>query len=113
MTPIDQAEHIAQSQFVWSILFIIFFFIIIRYLIKTSDIREKKLIEFYESEKKESRAREKIYHTNLEKLANALGDITNSVGAIQMEMIRMNSRMNFIENGKYNTKKEKENYKHE
>lgn len=35
--PIEEAEKIAQSQVAWAILFILLFFIIIRYLIKTSD----------------------------------------------------------------------------
>ena len=46
--PIEQAERIAQSQVAWAILFILLFGFVIHYLIKTSDKREAKLMEFYE-----------------------------------------------------------------
>ena len=46
--PIEEAEKIAQSQVAWAILFILLFFIIIRYLIKTSDKREKKIMDLHE-----------------------------------------------------------------
>ncbi|CXF55721.1 Uncharacterised protein [Streptococcus pneumoniae] len=56
--PIEEAEKIAQSQVAWAILFILLFFIIIRYLIKTSDKREKKIMDLHEQSKADSNRRE-------------------------------------------------------
>ena len=41
--PIEEAEKIAQSQVAWAILFILLFFIIIRYLIKTRTSERRRL----------------------------------------------------------------------
>ena len=46
--PIEQAERIAQSQVAWAILFILLFGFVIRYLIKTSDKREDRLLNHLE-----------------------------------------------------------------
>ena len=66
--PIEQAERIAQSQAVWAILFILFFGFVVRYLIKTSDKREVKLMDFQEQSKEESNKREdrQLYSTDVE-----------------------------------------------
>ena len=84
--PIEEAEKIAQSQVAWAILFILLFFIIIRYLIKTSD-------------KADSNRREERLMTHLEKTTTELTTITHTVGDIQKEMVRMNDRMEEIEKG--------------
>ena len=66
--PIEQAERIAQSQAVWAILFILLFGFVVRYLIKTSDKREVKLMDFQEQSKEESNKREdrQLYSTDVE-----------------------------------------------
>ncbi|WP_269089498.1 BhlA/UviB family holin-like peptide, partial [Streptococcus suis] len=53
--PIEHAERIAQSQVAWAILFIILFFIVVSYLVKTSNKREAKLMEFYDQSKADSK----------------------------------------------------------
>ena len=97
--PIVEAERIAQSQVAWAILFIMLFLFIIRYLIKTSDKREKKLMDFHEQSKIDSNIREERLMTHLEKTTTELTTITHAVGDIQKEMVRMNDRMEEIEKG--------------
>ncbi|HGQ9783419.1 TPA: hypothetical protein ACL25Z_000872 [Streptococcus pneumoniae] len=97
--PIVEAERIAQSQVAWAILFIMLFLFIIRYLIKTSDKREKKLMDFHEQSKIDSNIREERLMTHLEKTTTELTTITHAVGDIQKEMVRMNDRMDEIEKG--------------
>ena len=97
--PIEEAEKIAQSQVAWAILFILLFFIIIRYLIKTSDKREKKIMDLHEQSKADSNRREERLMTHLEKTTTELTTITHTVGDIQKEMGRMNDRMDEIEKG--------------
>ncbi|HGR4598952.1 hypothetical protein [Streptococcus pneumoniae] len=97
--PIVEAERIAQSQVAWAILFIMLFLFIIRYLIKTSDKREKKLMDFHEQSKIDSNRREERLMTHLEKTTTELTTITHAVGDIQKEMVRMNDRMDEIEKG--------------
>ena len=97
--PIVEAERIAQSQVAWAILFIMLFLFIIRYLIKTSDKREKKLMDFHEQSKIDSNRREERLMTHLEKTTTELTTITHAVGDIQKEMVRMNDRMEEIEKG--------------
>lgn len=97
--PIEHAERIAQSQVTWAILFILLFGIVIRYLIKTSDKRETKLMEFHENSKADSNKREERLMTHLEKTTEELSTITHTVGDIQKEMVRMNNRMDEIEKG--------------
>ena len=63
--PIEEAEKIAHSQFVWAILFIVFFFLIIGYLIKTSDKRERKIMDLHEQSKADSNRREECLMTHL------------------------------------------------
>ncbi len=96
---IEEAEKIAQSQVAWAILFILLFFIIIRYLIKTSDKREKKIMDLHEQSKADSNRREERLMTHLEKTTTELTTITHTVGDIQKEMVRMNDRMDEIEKG--------------
>ena len=97
--PIEEAERIAQSEVAWAILFILLFFIIIRYLIKTSDKREKKIMDLHEQSKIDSNRREDRLMTHLEKTTTELTTITHTVGDIQKEMVRMNDRMDEIEKG--------------
>lgn len=97
--PIEQAEKIAQSQAAWAILFIFLFSVVIRYLIKTSDKREKKLMDFHEQSKIDSNKREERLMVHLEKTTTELTTITHTVGDIQKEMVRMNDRMDEIEKG--------------
>lgn len=97
--PIEQAEKIATSQVVFAVLFILLFFIVISYLVKTSDKREKKLMDFHEQSKVDSTKREDRLMTHLEKTTAELGTITHTVGDIQKEMVRMNDRMDRIEGG--------------
>lgn len=97
--PIVEAERIAQSQVAWAILFIMLFLFIIRYLIKTSDKREKKLMDFHEQSKIDSNRREERLMTHLEKTTTELTTITHAVGDIQKEMVRMSDRMDEIEKG--------------
>ena len=97
--PIVEAERIAQSQVAWAILFIMLFLFIIRYLIKTSDKREKKLMDFHEQSKMDSNRREERLMTHLEKTTTELTTITHAVGDIQKEMVRMSDRMDEIEKG--------------
>lgn len=97
---IDDAERIATSQVVWAILFIMLFGAVILYVIRTSEKREAKLMEFHEQSKGESNAREERLLNHLEKTTNQLGEISNTIGDIQSEMVRMNSRMESIEGRK-------------
>lgn len=97
--PIEQAEKIVQSQAAWAILFIFLFSVVIRYLIKTSDKREKKLMDFHEQSKIDSNKREERLMVHLEKTTTELTTITHTVGDIQKEMVRMNDRMDEIEKG--------------
>ena len=104
--PIEEAEKIAHSQFAWAILFILFFFLIVGYLIKTSDKREKKIMDLHEQSKDDSNRREERLMTHLEKtteklsaITHEIGGITHEIGGIQKEMVRMNDRMEEIEKG--------------
>ena len=96
---IEQAEKISQSQAAWAVLFILLFGIVMRYLINTSEQREKKLMDFHEQSKNESRKREDRLMTHLEKTTIELSTITHTVSDIQKEMTRMNNRMDEIEKG--------------
>lgn len=94
---VDQAERIATSQAVWAILFIILFGLVIGYLMKMSEHREKKLLEFYDKSKNESNIREERLLNHLEETTNKLGDISSIVENVQGEMVRMNARLENIE----------------
>ena len=97
---VEQAERIATSQAVWAILFIILFGFVVGYLIRTSEKREKKLMDFHEQSKAESNVREERLLNHLEKTTNQLGEIANTVGDIQSEMVRISDRMESIEKRK-------------
>ena len=97
--PIEHAERIAQSQAAWAILFILLFGIVIRYLIKTSDKRETKLMEFHEQVKEESNKREDRLMNHLEKTTAELGAITREIGGLKEEVSVMNNRIEVIEKG--------------
>lgn len=94
---IVEAEKIAQSQFAWAILFIMLFLFVIRYLIRTSDKREKKIMDLYEQSKVNSNKREDRLMNHLERTTEKLSAITHEIGGIQKEMVRMNDRMDEIE----------------
>ena len=49
--PFEEAQRIAESQFTWEILFIILFVVVVGFLVRTSDKREKKLMDFHEQSK--------------------------------------------------------------
>ncbi len=98
--PIEQAERIAQSQFVWAILFILLFGIVVGYLVRTSDKREKKLMEFHEQSKHDSNQREDRLMNHLDQTTVELRAISHTVGDVQKELVRMNDRMDEIEKGK-------------
>lgn len=97
--PFEEAQRIAESQFTWEILFILLFIIVVGFLVRTSDKREKKLMDFHEQSKTDSNKREDRLMTHLEKTTSELGVISNTVGDIQKELVRMNSRMDEIEKG--------------
>lgn len=97
--PFEEAQRIAESQFTWEILFILLFIIVVGFLVRTSDKREKKLMDFHEQSKTDSNKREDRLMTHLEKTTSELGVISNTVGDIQKEMVRMNNRMDEIEKG--------------
>lgn len=97
--PFEEAQRIAESQFTWEILFILLFIIVVGFLVRTSDKREKKLMDFHEQSKADSNKREDRLMTHLEKTTSELGVISNTVGDIQKEMVRMNNRMDEIEKG--------------
>lgn len=97
--PFEEAQRIAESQFTWEILFIFLFIIVVGFLVRTSDKREKKLMDFHEQSKTDSNKREDRLMTHLEKTTSELGVISNTVGDIQKEMVRMNNRMDEIEKG--------------
>ncbi|MGT2623928.1 hypothetical protein [Streptococcus thoraltensis] len=97
--PIEQAERIATSQVAWAVLFILLFLVVIGYLIRTSDKREKKLMDFHEESKIESKQREERLMNHLDKTTVELSTITTTVGDIQKEMVRMSDRMDHIEKG--------------
>ena len=77
--PFEEAQRIAESQFTWEILFIILFIIVVGFLVRTSDKREERLMD------------------HLDKTTTELGVISNTVGEIQKEMVRMNNRMDDLE----------------
>lgn len=97
--PFEEAQRIAESQFTWEILFILLFIVVVGFLVRTSDKREKKLMDFHEQSKTDSNKREDRLMTHLEKTTSELGVISNTVGDIQKEMVRMNNRMDEIEKG--------------
>ena len=97
--PFEEAQRIAESQFTWEILFILLFMIVVGFLVRTSDKREKKLMDFHEQSKADSNKREDRLMTHLEKTTTELSTITHTVGDIQKEMVRMNNRMDEIEKG--------------
>ena len=97
--PIEQAERIANSQVAWAVLFILLFLIVVSYLVKTSDKREQKLMDFHEQSKADSNRREERLMSHLEKTTIELSTITHTVSDIQKEMVRMNNRMDEIEKG--------------
>lgn len=97
--PFDEAQRIAESQFTWEILFILLFIIVVGFLVRTSDKREKKLMDFQEQSKTDSNKREDRLMTHLEKTTSELGVISNTVGDIQKEVVRMNNRMDEITKG--------------
>lgn len=97
--PVEQAERIATSQAAWAILFVLLFIIVIGYLVRTSDKREKKLMDFHEQSKADSNKREDRLMTHLEKTTTELSTITHTVSDVQKEMSRMNDRLDQIEKG--------------
>lgn len=97
--PFDEAQRIAESQFTWEILFILLFIIVVGFLVRTSDKREKKLMDFQEQSKTDSNKREDRLMTHLEKTTSELGVISNTVGDIQKEVVIMNNRMDEITKG--------------
>lgn len=100
MSGIEHAERIANSQVAWAILFIILFWIVVGYLVRTADKREKKLTDFFDQSRAEANQREDRLMTHLEKTTEELSIITHTVGDIQKEMVRMNDRMDEIEKGR-------------
>lgn len=97
--PFEEARRIAESQFTWEILFILLFVVSVGYLIRTSDKREKKLMDFHEQSKADSNKREERLMNHLEKTTEELSTITHTVGDIQKEMVRMNNRIDEFEKG--------------
>ena len=94
---VEQAERIAQSQFVWAILFIQLFMIVVGYLVRTSDKREKKLMDFHDQSKSESNKREEWLKGHLDKNTEQLQDISQTIGVVQKEMSYMSDRIGRLE----------------
>ncbi|HEN7225627.1 TPA: hypothetical protein U7J50_001534 [Streptococcus agalactiae] len=94
---VEQAERIAQSQFVWAILFILLFMIVVGYLVRTSDKREKKLMDFHDQSKSESNKREEWLKGHLDKNTEQLQDISQTIGIVQKEMSYMSDRIGRLE----------------
>ncbi len=94
---VEQAERIAQSQFVWAILFILLFMIVVGYLVRTSDKREKKLMDFHDQSKSESNKREEWLKGHLDKNTEQLQDISQIIGVVQKEMSYMSDRIGRLE----------------
>lgn len=94
---VEQAERIAQSQFVWAILFILLFMIVVGYLVRTSDQREKKLMDFHDQSKSESNKREEWLKGHLDKNTEQLQDISQTIGVVQKEMSYMSDRIGRLE----------------
>lgn len=96
---IEQAEQIAQSQVAWAILFILLFGFVIHYLIKTSDKREAKLMDFHEQSKEESNKREDRLMNHLEKTTAEMGAMAREIGGLKGEVSLMSGRIEKIEKG--------------
>ncbi|MGR1385563.1 hypothetical protein UW602_02525 [Streptococcus agalactiae] len=94
---VEQAERIAQSQFVWAILFILLFMIVVGYLVRMSDKREKKLMDFHDQSKSESNKREEWLKGHLDKNTEQLQDISQTIGVVQKEMSYMSDRIGRLE----------------
>ena len=94
---VEQAERIAQSQFVWAILFILLFMIVVGYLVRTSDKREKKLMDFHDQSKSESNKREEWLKGHLDKNTEQLQDISQTIGVVQEEMSYLSDRIGRLE----------------
>lgn len=94
---VEQAERIAQSQFVWAILFILLFMIVVGYLVRTSDKREKKLMDFHDQSKAESNKREEWLKEHLDKNTEQLQGISQTIGVVQKEMSYMSDRIGRLE----------------
>ena len=97
--PIEHAERIAQSQVAWAILFILLFGFVISYLIKTSDKREAKLMDFHEQAKEESNKREDRLMNHLEKITAEMGAMAREIGGLKGEVSLMSDRIEKIEKG--------------
>lgn len=97
--PIEQVEQIAQSQAAWAILFILLFGCVTHYLIKTSDKREAKLMDFHEHSKEESNKREERLMNYLEKTTAEMGAMTREIGGLKGEVSLMSGRIEKIEKG--------------
>ena len=96
---IEQAEQIAQSQVAWAILFILLFGFVIHYLIKTSDKREAKLMDFREQSKEESNKREDRLMNHLEKTTAEMGAMVREIGGLKGEVSLMSGRIEKNEKG--------------
>ncbi|HEM3174380.1 TPA: hypothetical protein U1W00_000798 [Streptococcus suis] len=97
--PIEHAERIAQSQVAWAILFIILFFIVVSYLVKTSNRREAKLMDFYDQSKADSKMREERLLAHLDATNTQFSRISDTLVDVQKELVRMNDRMDNFERG--------------
>ena len=97
--PIEYAERIAQSQVAWAILFILLFGFVIHYLIKTSDKREAKLMDFHDQSKEESNKREDRLMNHLEKTTAEMGAMAHEIGGLKGEVSLMSGRIEKIEKG--------------
>ncbi|KPJ21947.1 hypothetical protein [Streptococcus phocae] len=95
---VEQAERVAQSQFVWAILFILLFFIVVGYLVRTSDKREEKIINYHEQSKAESNKREEWLKRHLDKNTEQLQNISHTIVVVQKEMSYMSDRIGRLEN---------------
>lgn len=97
--PLETIERIATSQSVWAIVALIVIFLGARYLIKTSDKREAKLMDFHEQSKEESNKREDRLMKHLEKTTAEMGAMAREIGGLKGEVSLMSDRIEKIEKG--------------
>lgn len=90
MPDVKTAEQIAQSQYVFGILFILLFLLVIvgtRHFVialqKKNDQREQELREWYAEQRRESREREQRLMQHLERTTETLEKIERSVVTLE------------------------------
>lgn len=99
MANVTDIERIATSQVVWAILFILLFLAVVKYLVNTSKQREEQLLKLYEDARQKSHARETKLMEQLESSDRLQSEMVKAVRDIQIELGKLNSKIDNFERG--------------